>query len=211
MEATAYDGPTPTPGVPTNLAATPGDSQVTLSWEAPSTGASAITGYEYQYSTTTVVLSAAHGPTVTGTGTTVTVSSLTGATTYFFRVRAVNAQRGRDTFLRNGGHSLRWANPDAGSNHKSGGHFPGDGQVTLNWVAPSVGASVITHYEYQYSTTSRTFDATHGPTLLERKRHRLQSDGGHHLLFSSASCECTREPGYLPQKLRPSAHDGSNR
>ena len=57
-------GLTAEPGQPTNLAATSGDRQVTLNWEAPSAGASAITHYEYQYSTTSQVLSAAHGPTL---------------------------------------------------------------------------------------------------------------------------------------------------
>ena len=36
----------------------------------------------------------------------------------------------------------------------------GDRQVTLGWEASSLGASVITHYEYQYSTTSGTFGST---------------------------------------------------
>ena len=52
VEAIAYDGPTPEPGPPSTLTATPGDRQVKLSWEAPRAGASVITRYEYQYSTT---------------------------------------------------------------------------------------------------------------------------------------------------------------
>ena len=88
------DSPEPKdlPGIPRNLMATAGDRQVTLSWEAPSTvGASAISRYEYQYSTT----SDSFGNTwtnVPSTGTTVTVSSLIAGTTYHFQVRAVNAQ-----------------------------------------------------------------------------------------------------------------------
>ena len=38
------------PGVATSLAATPSGSQVTLTWEAPSSnGAAAITRYEYRH------------------------------------------------------------------------------------------------------------------------------------------------------------------
>ena len=88
MEATAYDGLTPEPGAPRNLAAISGDRQVTLNWAAPSAGASAITRYEYQQSLTSETFDENTWADTSGTGTTVTVSSLTGATTYTFRVRA---------------------------------------------------------------------------------------------------------------------------
>ena len=71
------------PGPPQNLRATPGDTQVTLSWGAPAdTGGSAIERYDYR-----VGLSGT--PTaVTSTGA--TVSNLTNDTPYDFYVRAVN-------------------------------------------------------------------------------------------------------------------------
>ena len=73
--------------------ATSGDHQVTLSWEAPSdTGDSAITHYEYQYSTTSGTFDENTWTHIPGVGSTVNVSSLLGATRYFFRVRAVNTQ-----------------------------------------------------------------------------------------------------------------------
>ena len=77
------------PGAPTNLRATAGDEQVTLSWTAPSdNGGEPITGYEYRYreqSADPAVWTATGG-----TGTTATVYSLNNGTTYFFQVRAVN-------------------------------------------------------------------------------------------------------------------------
>ena len=83
---------------------------MTLSWEAPSAGASAITHYEYQQSLTSDTFDDTWTK-VPSDETTVTVSSLMGATTYFFRVRAVNAQGAGMPLHRNGGHSLRWVNP----------------------------------------------------------------------------------------------------
>ena len=156
--AIAYDRPTVEPGAPTNLRAAPGDRQVTLNWEAPSTvGASVITGYEYQYSTTSGTFDDTWTPMI-GTGTTVTVSGLKGATTYFFRVRAMNAQgKGHFTSVIATSYDGPIPEPGAPTNLRAA---PGDQQVTLNWEAPNAGASVITRYEYQYSTTSGIFGNT---------------------------------------------------
>ena len=156
IEATAYDGSTAEPGAPTNLAATPGDSQVTLSWEAPSVGSSPITHYEYQYSTTSGTFDDTWTDT-SGTGTTVTVLGLTGTTTYFFRVRAVNTQGAGTPSTEIEATAYDGLTPEPGQPTDLAA-TPGDRQVTLSWVTPSVGASAITHYEYQYSTTSGTFD-----------------------------------------------------
>ena len=188
MEATAYDGLTPTPGVPRNLAATPGDRQVTLNWEAPSVGASVITRYEYQYSTT----SNTFGGTWTNTsGTETTVSSLTGATTYYFRVRAVNAQGAGipSSEMEATAYDGPTAEPGQPRNLAA---TPGDRQVILSWEAPSVGASVITHYEYQYSTTSSAFGGTWANTSGTGTTVTISSlTGATTYFFSGASRECT--------------------
>ena len=189
IEATAYEGSSAEPGAPTNLEATPGDGQVTLSWEAPShIGDSAITGYEYQHKTASGTFSDTWTPV---TGTEATVSSLTGATTYFFRVRAVNGE--------GSGHPTQVSvTPYDGSTPEPGAPTdlaatPGDHQVTLNWAAPSVGASAITRYEYQYSTTSETFDENTWTDTSSTGTTVIVSSltGATTYLFPSASCEHT--------------------
>ena len=157
VSVTPYDGPTPEPGAPTNLRATSGDHQVTLSWETPRFGASPITGYEYQYRTTSVPFDENTWTFVSGT--TATVSNLVGATAYFFRVRAVNTQgagapSAEEEAIAYDGPT---ADPGVPPNLMA---TSGDHQVTLSWGASSAGASAITHYEYQYRTTSGTFGQT---------------------------------------------------
>lgn len=75
--------PFTTPGAPTNLTATPGNAQVDLSWTAPSTGGSPITGY--------TVTNVPTGGSCTVAGTTATCTGLTNGTTYTFTVVASNA------------------------------------------------------------------------------------------------------------------------
>ena len=146
------------PGTPTNLMATSGDRQVTLIWEAPSdTGDSAIIHYEYQYKTTGSPFDDTWTK-VSGDGTTVTVSSLMGTTTYFFRVRAVNTQGAGmpSTEIEATPYDASIPTPGVPTNLAV---ISGDLQVTLNWEAPTnADASAITHYEYQQSLTSDTFD-----------------------------------------------------
>lgn len=84
--------PIVTPGAPTGLANVPGDTQVALSWTAPTvTGGAAITDYVVQYRTTA-------GPGAwntfadgTSTSTSATVTGLTNGTSYDFQVAAVNS------------------------------------------------------------------------------------------------------------------------
>jgi hypothetical protein len=78
------------PGAPSGVSATAGDASAVVSWTAPSSGGSAITGY----TVTPYVGSAAQTPvTVSGSppATTVTVSGLTNGTSYTFTVSATNA------------------------------------------------------------------------------------------------------------------------
>ena len=77
---------------PRNLAAAPGNGQVTLSWTAPaSDGGAAISGYEYQQAAGT----GAYGQWTAIPGgpssRSYVVTGLTNGTRYFYRVRAVNS------------------------------------------------------------------------------------------------------------------------
>lgn len=93
-QSTASNAVTPSnpitvPGSPTNVVATVGNAQASLTWTAPaSNGGSAITSYTiYVYSGATLVR------TITGvTGTSTTVTGLTNGTSYDFEVAAVNVK-----------------------------------------------------------------------------------------------------------------------
>ena len=73
------------PGEPQNLTLTPGETNISVSWTAPSsTGGSAITGYKIQLDSATVITKGASELTHNFTG-------LTGNTAYTVKVWAVNA------------------------------------------------------------------------------------------------------------------------
>ena len=155
-DAIAYDGPTAEPGAPRNLTATSGDRSLILNWEAPNViGASAITGYKYQWSAS---------PTFGSTWTTVsedtrevTISGLAGATNYYFRVQAVNSygEGAISPAVSGTSYDGLTAEPGVPRNLSA---LPGYGHVTLTWIFPNHrGASRITRYEYQQSTGD-TFD-----------------------------------------------------
>jgi hypothetical protein len=74
-----------TPAAPTSLASTAGDGQATISFTAGSSGASAITDYEYSLDGTTY-------SSIGATTSPVTVTGLTNGTTYSIYLRAVNTQ-----------------------------------------------------------------------------------------------------------------------
>lgn len=78
------------PGAPRDVAATAGNAQVVVNWQAPtSNGGTAITDYIIEYRTGSDDWATfADG---TSTSTTATVTGLTNGTTYEFRVTAVNA------------------------------------------------------------------------------------------------------------------------
>jgi hypothetical protein len=80
--------PATVPGAPTRVVAKAGSRQATVSWLAPAgNGGSAITGYSVQV----VTGGFARTVSVTGTGTSTTVTGLANGTSYTFRVSAVNA------------------------------------------------------------------------------------------------------------------------
>ena len=139
----AGTGPPSDPGVtetplfaaPRGLQASPGDGQVTLSWDDPVYSVyntNTITGYELSTDGGTSYNS------ITGSGadtTEHTVTELTGGTTQTFTVRAVNgvAATVRETPL--------FAPPTDLT------ALAGDQQITLDWTAPVPGNSAISGYE----------------------------------------------------------------
>ena len=82
--------PTTTPGAPLNFTATPGDAQVSLSWDPPtSDGGRALTGYQYRYQ---AVGGSWSGwmTTAPALSRTATVTGLANETNHNFEVQAVN-------------------------------------------------------------------------------------------------------------------------
>ena len=80
--------PSTTPSAPTNVLAS-GNAELTVTWDAPDNGGSAITGYTVQWKSGTQSYNTSRQATVTTT--THTIPSLTNDTTYTLRVKATNA------------------------------------------------------------------------------------------------------------------------
>ena len=141
--------PRTVPGAPTGPTATPGNSQVTLSWTAPaSDGGEQLSGYNVFEGTTTDLSRSA--PVTNVTGTTVTLPALTNGTTYYFQVAAVNtAGQGP---LSDEVSAVPRTVPGAPTGPTA---TRGNAQVILSWAAPaSDGGSKVTGYDLYVGTTS---------------------------------------------------------
>ena len=112
------------PNAPTGLTATPGDGQVTLSWDDP--GDTTITGYQASSDdgTSYSVIGGSDANTISHT-----VDDLTNGTEYTFKVRAVN-EAGTGAASAAVNETPLIAAP------KNLGVTVGDGQVTLGWDDP---------------------------------------------------------------------------
>ena len=145
------------------------DQALDVSWSAPSSnGGSAVTGYKVgrcsascdNDSSWTVV-------TLTGTGTTHTLSGLTNGTTYQVRVAATN-RSGDSAWSATASESPAYkpakpAKPTVTRGNQS---------VTVSWTAPADGGASISDYDVNYREYKP--DNTHGPTKdhpFTRQRH----------------------------------------
>ena len=143
------------PGAPTNVTATGGNAQASVSWTVPSSnGGSAITSY--------TVTSAPGGLTASSTTTSATVTGLTNGTAYTFTVTATNsAGTGAASAASN---SVTPAAPPGAPTNVTA--IAGNGQATVTWTAPaSNGGAAITSYTVTSSpggltATSTTTSAT---------------------------------------------------
>lgn len=144
------------PGQPTGLTATPGVSQVALSWTSPTNvGVPALSDYlvEYKLTSSGTWLTFSDGVSTT---TTATVTGLTGGSSYDFRVTAVNGT----------GNSTPSSTVSATPTTATVPGIPtgltatpgGSGAIAMSWTAPaSNGGSAITDYRVQYSTDGTNF------------------------------------------------------
>ena len=138
--ASATVTPAAVPGAPTGVSGTPGDGQVDLSWTAPATNGSAITGY----TVTPYVGASAQTPvTFSSAATSQTISGLANGTAYTFKVKATN---GVGTGADSGASAAVTPRTVPGAPTGVSG-TPGNGTVDLSWTAPtSDGGSAITGY-----------------------------------------------------------------
>ena len=137
--ATAPDAP--------SLAAGAGDGSVTLAWETPGDGGSAITGYEYRQSTdgganfgawTSIPNSASLNSYTVRT-------NIANGTTYTFEVRAVNALGESDE-------SNRVSVTPPGDRPENMKAVPGNRQIGISWDPPSAGGNApILDYAWRQS------------------------------------------------------------
>lgn len=141
------DAPWTTPGAPTSVTATKGDTLVDVSWTAPvGTGGYSISTYRLDYK-------AGSGAWVGGgstTGTSKQITSLTNGTTYTFRVQASNT-RSTTTFGAFGesGTAVPSGVPaQVGTPTSSAG----DKNFTISWTDPGGNGSGTTGYRVQRST-----------------------------------------------------------
>ena len=132
--------PFTTPGAPQHLSGVPGDEQVMLTWDAPSSdGGSAILRYEYAIDDSGTWIDA-------GLDLEETVPGLTNGREYAFEVRAVNSA-GPGAPARTAATPLGM--PSVPESLTATG---GDGEVVLEWTEPADdGGSPVTGYEYRYA------------------------------------------------------------
>jgi hypothetical protein len=136
----------------TGLTATPHDSQMELSWTAPSNGGSEITDYLLQYklsSESTVWTTFAH---TASAATTNFVTGLTNGLSYDFKVSAININ-GTGIASDIATTTPVQSTPSAPQNLLAGNTV--SNQIDLTWSAPvSDGGSNITDYLVEYKLTS---------------------------------------------------------
>jgi titin len=134
------------PSAPQNISVNSGDSQVTLSWNAPvSNGGSALTGYIIQLSTDG---GATFVDAVTTTNRSETIGSLTNGSSYVFRIVAVNAAG--NGIVSGTVSGTPFTSPGAPTAPQAIG---GTNEVVLSWTAPSsTGGSALIGYRIERSS-----------------------------------------------------------
>jgi len=125
------NAPPPVPSAPLNPAATAGNAQATVSWDAP------VSGGPFTLYTVTAVEDPSKTCTATPPNTSCTVTGLTNGSTYTFTVRATNANgAGAASTVSNAVTPSAPPVPSAPLNPTA---TAGNAQATVSWSAPASG------------------------------------------------------------------------
>ena len=167
--ATTHD----VPNAPKNLTATPGETQVTLSWEVPANGGDDITHYAIKiagtsdaletFSAVQVAVAEVTDGTIAGTNVNYVVTMtgvgsgtpLVNDTEYFFQVAAVNSV---DTGEYSASDSATPGTSASPAVPASLTVTPGDAKMTLSWEVPANGGEAITHYAIKIADTREALE-----------------------------------------------------
>ena len=142
------------PGAPQNLAATPGDGRLTLTWDAPAhDGGAAITGYRLRYKRDDAT-AYTNFRYISANARSHTITGLTNRTGYTVQVWAVNANGFGDTVSLSG---LAPAVVPGQPRRLSA--VAGDGRLVVGWQPPADdGGADITGYALRYKRDGATTD-----------------------------------------------------
>ena len=141
---------------PTNVAGVAGNTQVALTWTAPtSNGGNAISNYDVQYSSNSGSTWTSFSHTAS-TATSLTVTGLTNGVDYLFRVAAINGW-GRANFATTPTTYNPFTLPGAPTNVVGAA---GSSQAVVTWTASAPNGRTITDYIVQFSSNNGTTWAT---------------------------------------------------
>lgn len=144
------------PAAPTNVAGVAGNTQVALTWTAPtSNGGSAISNYDIQYSSNSGSTWTSFNHTAS-IATSLTVTGLTNGVDYLFKVAAINGW-GRENFATTATTYNPFTLPGAPTNVAGAA---GSSQAVVTWTASAPNGRAITDYVVQFSSNNGTTWAT---------------------------------------------------
>ncbi len=202
------------PDAPADFAATKGYQRLNVSWTAPASNGSDITGYTVQWKTSVQNFDSTRQK--TATGTTASITGLTNGTQYTLRVRATNGVGdGPWSGLAQGTPSAVPEAP-AGLVIRTWDRF-----LTFGWTAPEDNGSDITGYTVQWKSGDEEFGAEnrqHTTTKTQHSWGALVNGTGYTYRVRAAnangdgpwSAEMTGTPGHAPAKPTPFTATGGD-
>lgn len=145
------------PSAPATVEIASGNRNLFVSWSAPNSNGSTVTGFRVRYCVTGGSCDVATGTdwvTRTGIGATsrnYTISSLTNTAQYDVQVLTISRNKGESDW--SGVQSATAGGPNAPSQPRL---TAGSGQIGVAWTAPNQGHTAITSYDVQYRACTAT-------------------------------------------------------